>query len=220
MPYSTAFQSVSYHFFLTQPFAVHINTIQQDFCVTGNDKFLKQFLLVAVLRTNQINLSTEKIMKQAFLLFFFIYSTSVLLAQSVGINTDGTTPHSSAILDIKSTSKGFLIPRMTQAQRNAIVGAANGLLIYQTDSTAGFYYYNDNGWNPLAGATQAPITGWSATGNPGLDSTINFIGTTDAQPLIGKVNGQQVFKFSNNIKSTVVGTNAGKVNLGDGNTFL
>jgi|GEM_PF-6902112 len=159
-------------------------------------------------------------MKKTFLLLLFIGAFTALFAQSVGINTDGTTPHSSAILDIKSISKGLLVPRMTRAQRNSIVSPANGLLIYQNDSTAGFYYYNDNGWTPITGATQTPLTGWSATGNSGLDSTVNFVGTTDGQPLIGKVNGQQVFKFSNKVKSTIVGTNAGIINLGDGNTFL
>lgn len=63
---------------------------------------------------------------------------------SVGIGT--TTPNSSAKLEIKSTNKGLLIPRMTQAQRNAIASPANGLLIYQTDNNPGFYYYNGLIW--------------------------------------------------------------------------
>ena len=65
-------------------------------------------------------------------------------AQGVGVNTDNSTADPLAILDIKSTSKGLLAPRMTQAQRNAIASPAIGLLIYQTDATAGFYTYN--GW--------------------------------------------------------------------------
>ena len=59
---------------------------------------------------------------------------------SVGIGT--ITPNSSSKLEIKSTTKGLLIPRMTQTQRNAIASPANGLLIYQTDNNPGFYYYN------------------------------------------------------------------------------
>ena len=58
-------------------------------------------------------------------------------AQSVGIGT--TTPDASAALDIKSTTRGLLVPTMTEAQRNAIVSPATGLLIFQTDAIAGFY---------------------------------------------------------------------------------
>lgn len=67
-------------------------------------------------------------------------------AQSLSINTTGVQADTSAILDVNSTTKGLLIPRMTAAQKNAIVTPATGLLIYQTDGSAGFYYYNGTGW--------------------------------------------------------------------------
>lgn len=67
----------------------------------------------------------------------------------VGINT--TTPDSSAALDVVSTTRGMLVPRLTLSQRSDIVNPANGLLIYQTDSTPGFYYYNSSSWQPLSG---------------------------------------------------------------------
>ena len=59
-----------------------------------------------------------------------------------GIGT--TTPNASAKLDITSTDKGLLIPRMTKAQREAITlpAAANGLMVYQTDDLSGFYVNN------------------------------------------------------------------------------
>lgn len=56
----------------------------------------------------------------------------------VGIGTD--TPDNSAILDVHSTNKGLLIPRLTMAQRNLISNPAKGLMIYQTDDTSGVYY--------------------------------------------------------------------------------
>jgi hypothetical protein len=67
---------------------------------------------------------------------------------SVGIGT--LTPNSSAKLEVKSTTKGVLIPRMTQAQRNAIASPANGLLIYQTDGNSGFYYYDGAAWGSIS----------------------------------------------------------------------
>ena len=59
---------------------------------------------------------------------------------NVGIGT--TTPDTSAALDISSSSKGILVPRMSTAQKNMIATPAIGLLIYQTDSVQGFYYFN------------------------------------------------------------------------------
>jgi hypothetical protein len=106
---------------------------------------------------------------------------------SVGIGI--AIPHSSALLDVSSTSKGLLIPRMTYAQRNAIVSPANGLLIYQTDGGvqgAGFYYYNGSAWLPFLTSTSATSgnnQGWSTLGNEGTVAGTSFLGTTDAQAL-------------------------------------
>jgi hypothetical protein len=85
-----------------------------------------------------------------FLLFAILFLHTIQ-AQSVAINTDGSAAHNSAILDVKSTDKGVLVPRMTKAQKNAILTPATGLLIYQDapDST-GFYYYDGAKWTPFA----------------------------------------------------------------------
>src|SRR5207248_2127923 len=64
----------------------------------------------------------------------------------VGIGT--TAPASTALLDLTSTTRGFLTPRMTTTQRGAIASPAQGLLVYQTDGAKGFYYY-DAGWKPV-----------------------------------------------------------------------
>ncbi|MBK8701219.1 MAG: hypothetical protein IPN29_17445 [Saprospiraceae bacterium] len=75
-----------------------------------------------------------------------------LLSQDVGINT---VPDASAILDIVSNNKGLLIPRMSRADRDLIASPANALLIYQTDETSGFYFYDNasTSWKILAGLT-------------------------------------------------------------------
>ncbi|MBK8845003.1 MAG: hypothetical protein IPO27_00015 [Bacteroidetes bacterium] len=66
---------------------------------------------------------------------------------SVGVYT--TTPNSSAALDIDTIGKGLLIPRMTKVQRDAIATPATGLLIYQTNSTPGFYFYSGSAWTAI-----------------------------------------------------------------------
>ena len=82
-------------------------------------------------------------MKQFFTLLAAVLLTATTYAQ-IGINNEN--PDASAALDITSTTGGVLIPRMTETQRDAISPAATGLMIYQTDGTAGFYYYNGSSW--------------------------------------------------------------------------
>ncbi len=76
----------------------------------------------------------------------FLFAVFSIQAQ-IGIGT--TNPNNSSELDIRSTTKGLLIPRMTLAQRNAIVTPATSLLIYQTNGTSGYYYYNGTTWQQL-----------------------------------------------------------------------
>src|SRR5207342_1645808 len=69
---------------------------------------------------------------------------------ATGIGT--TSPAASSLLEVKSTTKGVLIPRMTFVQRNAITSPATGLLIYQTNGTPGFYYFDGAAWQPVSNA--------------------------------------------------------------------
>lgn len=69
-------------------------------------------------------------------------------AGAVGIGT--LSPNSASLLDIVSTSKGVLLPRMTKAQRDAIASPVQGLLIYQTNSQPGFYYYSGAAWTAIS----------------------------------------------------------------------
>lgn len=66
------------------------------------------------------------------------------------------TPNISALLDLTSTSKGFLPPRMTAAQRIAIILPAEGLLVFQTDGPKGYYYYINAAWTSLADLVSYP----------------------------------------------------------------
>ncbi len=130
-----------------------------------------------------------------FLVIVFLLGVSNANAQSVGVNNDGSSPDGSAMLDVNSTSKGMLIPRMTQTQRAAISSPAIGLMVYQTDATAGFYYYNGTAWNQIGasytetdplfavsaayGITESNITNWNTAygwgDHAGLYRTINWL---------------------------------------------
>lgn len=75
--------------------------------------------------------------------------SSCLIAQSVGINADGSLPDSNAILDISSTTHGLLIPRMTTIQRDAIASPPLGLQVFNITTTT-MDVYRSTGWASIA----------------------------------------------------------------------
>jgi hypothetical protein len=113
------------------------------------------------------------------------------IGKGVGIGT--VEPDESAILEISSTTRGLLLPRMTLNQRASIIQPAAGLVVYQTDLLDGLYIYNGKNWNLLALGTAVNLTAnattWSTSGNEVL-GTENFLGTLDDAPLIFKVNNE------------------------------
>jgi len=109
-------------------------------------KMNKSSLIPKFLSQNHSIMTTSKL---GFLILFFVIQVSIGNAQSLSINTDGSAPDSSAILDVKSTNQGVLVPRVTEIQRTMIYGPATGLLVYQTDAPAGFYFYNGSQWTLL-----------------------------------------------------------------------
>jgi len=91
-------------------------------------------------------------MKKIFTLAIALTGVCAINAQTnifpatgaAGIGT--TSPDPSSVLEVVSTSKGILIPRMSKNQRDAIAIPSTGLLIFQTNSTPGFYYYSGSAW--------------------------------------------------------------------------
>lgn len=107
-------------------------------------------------------------------------------AQGMAVNNDSSPPHSSAMLDVKATDKGMLIPRMTAAQRSLIAAPVTGLWVYQTDGTSGFYYYNGSAWTLM-----------------GNDNLGNHTATTNLNMATNSINN------ANNVTATGVATLGG-----------
>lgn len=88
-------------------------------------------------------------MRTFFTLIFLGVLQFAAHAQNMSINSTGSAPDNSAMLDISDTTRGFLMPRMSTSQMNAIVTPAPGLMVYNTDS-AGLYFFNGASWFDVA----------------------------------------------------------------------
>jgi hypothetical protein len=79
-------------------------------------------------------------MKTLSILIIMMLGNSVLLYSQVAVNTDGSTPDNSAVLDIKSNTRGVLLPRMSQPEIMAIADPANGLQVFCTSDSKMYIY--------------------------------------------------------------------------------
>jgi hypothetical protein len=118
---------------------------------------------------------------------------SIRAQNNVGVNTANPAP--SAILDLTSTTQGFLVPRMTTANYNpGIVSPATGLLVYDNAKNV-FYYYNSAAWVPFL-SISGNAAGWLTTGNAGTSAATNFVGTTDAQDFVMRTNNVEGMRLT------------------------
>ena len=116
-------------------------------------------------------------------LLIILYSGFTVMAQSGSVGIGTTNPNSSAALDIQSTTKGMLIPRMTSVQRNLIPTPAAGLLVYD-NTTNSFWFRNATDWVELTDSTNNL---WKKNGS------IAF--TTASQVGIGTSNPGSLYKM-------------------------
>ena len=108
------------------------------------------------------------------MLFVLVFSSVAAFAQ-VSINTDGTPPDGSAMLEVKATNKGFLLPRMNLASRPA--SPVKGLTIFQLDGSPGIYFYDGTSWQRMS---LASYDFWNPNGSHIYFSAGNVgIGTSD-----------------------------------------
>jgi trimeric autotransporter adhesin len=146
-------------------------------------------------------------------IFFFIGSQITILRAQVAISTTAAIPDPSAMLDIKSNTKGILVPRTSTSSRTAIINPAKGLMVYDT-VTGSFWFHNGSAWTEVSNAN----TVWNMQGNTNTDPAVNFIGTTDAIPLNIRVNNQPAGRIDPDLFNTSWGFQALAVTTGSQNT--
>jgi hypothetical protein len=151
-------------------------------------------------------------MKKTLFIYALVFMTFTSFAQ-VGIGTKSPDP--SAMFEVKSTSKGMLIPRMTQSQRNAIKNPANSLMIYQTDNTPGYYYYASNSWTRIAnGNNSGGITNT-------FTAPLTMTGTTVSMPQANSsTNGFLSASDWNKFNKVENGTNSGDMLYWNGSSWV
>lgn len=138
-------------------------------------------------------------------LILFLLFTTTLLAQNPTKNAAGFyagsgTMNASAIGQFDSTNKGFLFPRMTTTQRNAISSPTTSLVIFNT-TTGEYNYWNGSAWTTFGGGGVASVTGTAVTGTstnpivnvPTLQEVTDAGATTDRDILVNSIGGNSDF---------------------------
>jgi hypothetical protein len=161
-------------------------------------------------------------------LLYLVASLFILAArsQNAGINNDNSAPNPSAMLDVKSTNKGVLFPRVALTGTGdvaTIASPATSLLVYNMSTAGsgvtaikpGFYYWNSVAWTPLTPTSNE----WSLNGNTGTIDGTNFLGTTNNVPLTFRVNNEMVGRIDPSKSNAFWGRLAGaSITTGTSNT--
>lgn len=136
------------------------------------------------------------------------------MAQNVAINEDGSQPNANAILDVKSQTKGVLLPRMTTVQRNLLPNV-QGMLVFDTEMNR-FFFNTGTGWSEFS--TGGGSGFWSANGTHIFNNNPGHVG-------IGTSNPSYIFTVhhpgygivhadGNHVFSTLLGGTTGGIQLG------
>jgi hypothetical protein len=167
-------------------------------------------------------------MKISVIVLSVLLSAAVktMAQQNVGIGTNN--PHGSSILDIRSTSRGLLIPRinlLSETDQVTIPTPLISLLVYNINNNLpngeGYYYWNGVIWNKLATRSNLANFAWGVNGNSGTNPNTDFIGNTDFKPLVFKTNNLLAGKIDPDPNNTFFGYQAGAgITTGQNNTFL
>ncbi len=111
--------------------------------------------------------------------FFFLVLISNISFSQIGIKQSNSAPHPSAMLDVESTNKGLLIPRMTSLQRTQINSPAIGLHVYDTDTKSDWYWDGTIWKNQLTVASNSP---WQLSENNIYNGNNGYVGIGIANP--------------------------------------
>ncbi len=156
---------------------------------------------------------------KSFLVLCIVLMRISVIAQ-VKIGNNSTTINTASLLELETTNKGLVLPRVSITSISSSAPLAAGLLtgtvVYNTNSTTtggsgvGIYYWDGSQWNFIANTTTT-ASYWSLNGNGGTNAASNFIGTTDAIDFIAKTNNAERMRI---LGSNGSGSKAGWIGMG------
>lgn len=146
-------------------------------------------------------------------LFTLLFLTSFFTQAQVGIGVSTANMEPSAQLEVVSTSRGFLPPKMTASQRTAITSPATGLLVFQTDTPIGLYYFTGSVWTIINSESNisglVPIAN-GGTGQTTISGVLSTLGLAGANVAIGASSGET----AQGSGSVSIGNGTGQTNQG------
>ena len=131
--------------------------------------FINNFNFETMKKITQTRVKTRHTLSIALMAITML--ASMALTAQVAVTTDGSSADGSAMLDVKSSDKGFLPPRMTTAERDAISSPADGLLIFNT-TTDCLNFYAAGYWNKTCGIADVPTVFNPTTGETWMDRNL------------------------------------------------
>jgi hypothetical protein len=156
----------------------------------------------------------KSILRNILIVIAIFISHNPLSAQVLGkFGTNQSTLNPNAVLEIESTSKGVLLPRLTTVQQNAMSAPSDGMLIYNTDSAC-FVLRRAGIWRSLCSAD------WTITGNANIVDGTHFLGTTNNIPLSLRVNNTNAGKIKSDGTTAIGYQSLNALTTGSNNTAL
>jgi hypothetical protein len=152
------------------------------------------------------NMYVPQLKAFAFFCLLTIFSLSAFAQVGIGI----PTPADASVLDVTSSTKGVLVPRMSISNLATIApvtgGSTTSLLVYNTNTTTGpgFFFWNGSRWTPIDGGNDWQTSGNAST-NPGTGAGENYLGTSDNTNLIVATDGTERMVVENDGQVSVNG---------------
>ncbi|OAD91225.1 hypothetical protein A7A78_13080 [Aequorivita soesokkakensis] len=152
------------------------------------------------------NMYVPQLKAFAFFCLLTIFSLSAFAQVGIGI----PTPADASVLDVTSSTKGVLVPRMSISNLATIApvtgGSTTSLLVYNTNTTTGpgFFFWNGSRWTPIDGGNDWQTSG-NANTNPGTGVGENYLGTSDNTNLIVATDGTERMVVENDGQVSVNG---------------
>lgn len=149
-------------------------------------------------------------MKLSKISIAFLASSFMSIASFAQVGIGTTSPSAGSSLDIDTSDKGFLVPRVSISDLATIApvtgGSTEGLLVYNTNTSTGkgFYYWDGSAWvgvqRGVSGTSVSVAEDWKTEGNAGTDPGVgadqHFVGTTDAKDFIIATNSAEAIRVS------------------------